>query len=696
MEYLFSRPMEAGVQFSQADGKLSLSHLFGLDCGRCRQPVGSSLFGGLVCLDAGDGKIDTDSLEVHECSYNGEELTVVWKLRHSLLLKSRWSFCRETGVLHRRDTLENTGECAVIIYSAGARLAFTPADYEIYSQSSSWNNENQGVWQKLHHGGLRLGCEGGRTTQGGSPFMVLKESTSGKAAVFQLIPEGNWSMSVAAMSGPGDSRPYAVVEAGMADSRLRMSLAAGETLKLPELLVYEAGNAGWPGSAPSLDFNAWKLHTYYLKNLYRMKFEEPPIVYNTWFDVFEFLDVPRLRTQMKVAKKLGCEVFVIDAGWYGYHEGDWFSQAGDWREKEHVAFYGKMEEFAEEVRAQGMGFGLWMEPERIGAGTPVRQQHPEWFLPGGSGFYYPDLANPQAYDYILGEICRLIEKYKLAWMKIDFNFDLGLDPKGWEFKQYYAAWYSILDRIRSKYPGFFLEGCASGGMRLDMNTLGRFDGHFMSDNVNPWDVLSITQGALLRLPPGLVIKWAAMRSTDSIIKYSLPLAEAPRRVIVPEGATWDRTCTADTDFTMKVAMTGIIGLTGDFSEMDERQLETIAANIRFYRQWRSFIRSSRAYLLTPPVDRGCRNGWAGIQLQGLEDDKNLLFAYRLEDSSERYNFYLQGLREDGKYRIYTTGIHCDPIELIKEQSGRQLMKDGLLTQIGGRNEGTVYIIEQCH
>ncbi len=694
MEYLFNRSMETGVQFSYENGRLSLLHLFGLDCGRCRQPAGSSLFGGLVCLDTGDGKIDTDSLEAHECSYNGEELTVVWKLQHSLLLKSRWSFCRETGVLHRRDTLENTGACAVMIYSAGTRLVFTPGNYEIYSQASSWNNENQGVWQKLHHGSIRLGCEGGRTTQGGSPFMVLKESTSGKAAVFQLIPEGNWSMSVAAMTGPGDSRPYAIVEAGMADSRLRMSLAAGETLKLPELLMYAADTARLSGAASGLDFNAWKLHTYYLKNMYSMKFEEPPIVYNTWFDVFEFLDIPRLRAQAEVARKLGCEVFVIDAGWYG-REGDWFSQAGDWREKEHAAFYGKMAEFAEEVRAQGMGFGLWMEPERIGAGTPVKKQHPEWFLRGGSGFYYPDLANPQAYDHILGEICRLIEKYKLAWMKIDFNFDLGLDPKGQEFKQYYTAWYSMLDQIRGKYPGFFLEGCSSGGMRLDLNTLGRFDGHFLSDNVNPWDVLSIYQGALLRLPPGLVIKWAAMRSTGGgIVKYGLPLAEAPRGVIVPEGATWDRSGTVDADFPMKVAMAGMMGLTGDFSGMDEKQLETVAANIRFYKQWRSFIRSSRAYLLTPPVDRGCRSGWAGIQLQGLEGDKNLLFAYRLEDSSDRCNFYPQGLKEDGKYRIYTAGIHCDPVELLREQTGERLMKDGFLAEIGGRNEGAVYIIEE--
>ena len=55
------------------------------------------------------------------------------------------------------------------------------------------------------------------------------------------------------------------------------------------------------------------------------------MVYNTWFDQFEVLGVPRLRRQLQAAKRLGSEVFVVDAGWYGPEADDWWSQAGDWR-----------------------------------------------------------------------------------------------------------------------------------------------------------------------------------------------------------------------------------------------------------------------------------------------------------------------------------------------------------------------------
>ncbi|MCI8694976.1 MAG: hypothetical protein HFH91_20155, partial [Lachnospiraceae bacterium] len=64
------------------------------------------------------------------------------------------------------------------------------------------------------------------------------------------------------------------------------------------------------------------------------------------------------------ARELGCEIFEVDAGWYG-REPDWSSSVGDWREKLDGAFYGRLAEFADKIRGMGMGFGLWMEPERI-------------------------------------------------------------------------------------------------------------------------------------------------------------------------------------------------------------------------------------------------------------------------------------------------------------------------------------------
>ncbi len=177
------------------------------------------------------------------------------------------------------------------------------------------------------------------------------------------------------------------------------------------------------------------------------------MVYNTWFDQFEVLEVPRLRRQLQAAKRLGCEVFVVDAGWYGPEADDWWSQAGDWRERQSAAFGGHMQAFADEVRSAGLGFGLWMEPERFGPGVPIRQEHPEWFFPREATFARIDLTRPDACEYLKREICRLVETYQLAWMKIDFNFELGRDGSGAELSGYYAAWYRLLDEIRGSVSG---------------------------------------------------------------------------------------------------------------------------------------------------------------------------------------------------------------------------------------------------
>jgi len=110
---------------------------------------------------------------------------------------------------------------------------------------------------------------------------------------------------------------------------------------------------------------------------------------------------------------LGCEVFVVDAGWYGAGDGDWGAQTGDWRERPKDAFCARMGEFADEVRAAGLGFDLWMEPERFGSQAPLRAKHPEWFIPVGTEARL-DLTKPPAWRWLRGEIARLVETYRLG------------------------------------------------------------------------------------------------------------------------------------------------------------------------------------------------------------------------------------------------------------------------------------------
>ena len=329
----------------------------------------------------------------------------------------------------------------------------------------------------------------------------------------------------------------------------------------------------------------------------------------------------------------------------------WWQQAGDWREKTTAAFCGHMREFADEVRAAGLGFGLWMEPERFGPDAPIRAEHPEWFVPVGAAARL-DLTQPAAYAYLRGEILRLVTTYRLAWMKLDFNFTLDDDASGGELHDYAAAWYRMLDEVRATCPQTFFEGCSSGAMRGDLNTLRHVDGHFLSDTVNPVDMLRISQGAWLRLPPGRLGRWTVVRSAGRVVpRYGRRTADSPAAVLVPCGAVWDPSETEDLAFALLVAMPGMLGFSGDLAGLAPEHRTQIAQGIGFYRKWRRFIAGSMAYLLTPPEPLESREGWIAVQLQRPEDDTSLVFVYRLGVCGAAPRLALCGLRNEARYTV---------------------------------------------
>ena len=394
-----------------------------------------------------------------------------------------------------------------------------------------------------------------------------------------------------------------------------------------------------------------------------------PVVYNTWFDQFEILDVPRLRSQLAAAQEVGCEAFVIDAGWYGAG-GSWWEQVGDWREKTETAFRGKMLEFADEVRATGLGFGLWIEPERFGPAAPIRKEHPEWFVPVG-GAARIDLTRPAAYSYLRAEIGRLVETYGLAWMKLDSNFTFDPDASGAELSEYADAWHRLLDEIRSAYPDTFFEGCSSGAMRCDIATLAHFDGHFLSDTVNPADVLRISQGAWLRLLPGRLGRWVVVRPAGS-----------SGTVLTPRDPPWQSSESVDLSFAILAAMPGMMGFSGDLAGLEPASRGIIAAAVAFFKEWRCFITGSMAHLLTPPAPLTSREGWVAVQLQQPGEDTSLVFVYRLGSAGKPPAMRMRDLREDTRYAIERGFGAPEEYDVAR---GGDLMRRGL--SVRGMDDG---------
>jgi alpha-galactosidase len=675
-------PIGQRTVFCQEDGRVWLSQLCG-ERSAGDDPDVAPVFQAAAVVSTSLGQFDRGELAAVESSFDNDSARILWQMADGALeLQSTWSCCPTTGVLSRKDTLTNRSGQAVRVFRVQARFAFPPGSWNVYAQDSRWCNENQGVWRAVHAGSIRLACVEGRTTQGGTPYVALREGESQSGLALHVLPRGNWEIDVhrqSVMNGP----LYLVVTLGMAAEEMRMDLEAGASFDCPEILIQPLPEGEPSRAAPHL-------HRYVSEHLLAAARPELPVVYNTWFEQFEVLEVPRLRAQLEAAKRLGCEVFVVDAGWYGPNEGDWFAQAGDWRERTTAAFDGKMNDFADEVREAGLGFGLWMEPERFGPGVPVRQEHPEWFVPGAAGFARIDLQRPEAYDYLRGEISRLVQTYRLAWMKIDFNFELGRDPTGAELSGYYAEWYRLLDEIRGRHPDTVFEGCASGGMRFDLTALAHCDGHFLTDTVSPIEVLRIWQGALLRLPPGGIIKWLVLRGVGRTIPtYTKSLADSPVSVVAPGCALWEPSETVDVDFAAAVAMPGVFGFSGDLASLPEEAGERLRRHVAFFKQWRSFIRRASAHLLTPPHAKDDRQGWAAVELSDAEGATSLLFVYRLDDGAATRRIHLRGLDPAREYEV---APYLPEGQKPQRRPGAELMQDGWPITLPAKYRAAIVVV----
>lgn len=660
------------TQFSSRNGRVWLSCLCGMPIGWQGEDSGPARTQGMALIQVDGQRYEGNALTLESMEKQEHAVLCLWKVANTpLRLSTAWQGCPDTGIISRRDTLTNSGKDSVTISRCLARLAFPPGCYECYTQASRWCHENQGIWQPLHTG-VTLRHAWGRTTEESTPYLALRSVGGDRGLALHVLPQGNWTIRMSPVA-EGGNLPYAVVELGLADENLHRVLVPGESLVLPEILIQPL-----PQGEPHLGTAG--LHHYLLAHHFAGAKPEAPVVYNTWFDQFQILEVERLRTQLAAAKELGCEVFVIDAGWYGASGPDWWAQTGDWREKTEAAFCGKMHAFASEVRTAGLGFGLWMEPERFGSEAPIRNEHPEWFIPVGVSARL-DLAQPDTYAYLRGEIGRLVETYLLAWMKIDFNFILDADASGGELSEYTTLWYRLLDEIRAAYPRTFFEGCSSGAMRGDLATLSHVDGHFLSDTVNPVDVFRISQSAWLRLPPGRLTRWTVVRSAGQAApRYGRSLADSPPIILTPGGALWEPAETVDLNFALLAAMPGMLGFSGDLAGLPPEHREGIAEAIAFYKSWRRFITKSVAHLLMPPETMVHRDGWGGVQLQVPGDDTSLVFIYRLGNAGTPQPFRLRGLAAEARYNVQC-GVSTTAA--TTECTGSELLREGLRLPSGG-------------
>ena len=380
-----------------------------------------------------------------------------------------WNYTN--GIVERVDSIKNISSSVLTLHGYYAMTDLSGI-FDYYTQANHWGSENQGAWECLSHGAREIASRG-RPCRGVTPYMAIRSNEGGPGMAVHLLADGDWFLRIE--SGHEFlGYPYATLSSGPAHDVLAYPLQPGESLDVSHTVFVPLADG-----KPETGAAVWQKH---LLSLMPQNPKTIPIEYNTWFYCFENIDESKLLQQLEAAAEMGCEVFTIDAGWYGRLDGDWSVQVGDWREKTDGAFFGDMKGFADKVRAKGLQFGIWIEPERYSKKSPIVLKHPDWFYPDDGDYLCIDLDNEDAAAYLFDMISDVIERYGALWVKIDFNHALGLDPNRKAHMGYTSRFRRIINDLRELYPELVFENCASGGSRTDVGMVKYFAHTWVTDN----------------------------------------------------------------------------------------------------------------------------------------------------------------------------------------------------------------------
>ncbi len=491
------------------------------------------------------------------------------------------------GITLYSPVIKNISDDELVFNKAFVSVILPPGPYEAFTQYSKWSNENQGSWLPLGGRGIILNTANGRTTEGNSPYLAMRMLGARDGIAFHVLPVGDWRIRVMPLPFSNNEPPIRV-DLGISDETLAFRLAPGESWALPEVIVHHFDDFD---EAPEM------LHGF-LPEALNLKYKKLPVEYNTWLDVYAKLDVARLERQLAAAKAIGCEVFVVDAGWFGPGDSSW-ATVGDWREQTDAAFFGKMADFADKVRKKGLEFGFWIEPERFNPNAPVVKEHPEWFTKTGS-CYRIELEIPEAYQYQKKTIFLLIDKYKAKYVKTDMNAQLGIDDSGAAHYRYARLFYQLMDEVRAAYPDLVLECCASGALRTDLEALKHFDVFFPSDSSNPFTQTDMFIGFWQRFLPSKLMRWITLRE----LKDAPPLygGKANGVVVAPYEGTWEEFFAVDLESVLATSFAcGQYGFTGDLDSLSAENRQLVKKYVSLFKKFRRYQKMDCFCLVDTPT-----------------------------------------------------------------------------------------------
>ena len=449
------------------------------------------------------------------------------------------------------------------------QLDLQGVDYSFVTFEGEWARERQKISRKIESGTFVNESRKGMSSHANNPFVMAEKE--GAVYGFNLLYSGNHKE---VMNCTGGYRTRILT--GMNDFMFEWPLAPGESFSTPEAVMCFATDA---------DKMSSQMHEFVVEHIVRGKWKrkERPILVNNWEGTYFNFNEEKLLEIAAAAKKTGVELFVLDDGWFGKRDNDRCS-LGDWTDNIEKTG-GGLAQLADKIRALGLDFGIWVEPEMISEDSDLFRAHPNYAIriPGRDPYRHRhqlclNMADERVQNYVIRAISDVISRSKAAYVKWDYNrsvtdcYAKGI-ASGEFYHRYILGVYRVISKIMKKFPNVLFEGCAGGGGRFDLGMFCYFPQFWTSDDTDARMRIKIQSGTSYGYPQRV------MGAHVSAVPNHQTLNSNP----------------IETRF--NVALGGILGYELDMSQMSEEDTAAVTSQISFYKQYRQLLQFGDFYRL---------------------------------------------------------------------------------------------------
>ena len=552
------------------------------------------------------------------------------------------------GVLEKEDIItrsviiKNAGKAPVTVKKAqSACLDFLHGDYDLIKFYGRHAMERNMERMPVSHESTRIGSRRGTSSHQYNPGVILAgkntNEDSGSCYGMLFVYSGNFLVEA-----EKDQYDQTRIQMGLTDELFAYPLEAGAEFIAPEVILSYT-NKG-------LSRLSQQYHHCIMNHICQGKYVHTnrPVLINSWEAAYFDFTGDTIVELAKEAKELGIDMVVMDDGWFGKRNDD-NSSLGDWYVNEEK-LGGTLTKLIERVNAEGVKFGIWIEPEMVNEDSELYREHPDWAITipdrkpvRSRNQLVLDFSRKEVRDEIFKRICAVLDQGNVEYIKWDMNRSLADIYAPNVAYDYVLGVYDFLEKLTNRYPDILIEGCSGGGGRFDAGMLYYTPQIWCSDNTDAINRTRIQYGTSFFYPV------AAMGSHVSAV----PNHQTGRVTSMHTRGV--------------AAMSGTFGYELNPALLNAEEKAEIRAQLAQYREYQELIREGDYYRLSNPF----QDNFAAWMVVSDDRSRALVSVIRLTAEANPPAAYvtLKGLEEDAFYRKKTAG---------KVYPGAALMEAGIL------------------